>query len=850
MKKIVLRIQILFLLLFSMMSYSQVPNGAFASGTANWNVVGNNISLGAYASDYMFINNSTTVNETFALTSSAFNLLQSEVYSLDIIYGHYDNTFSGNQLSQLSNIVLKDASTNAVVETLTLTVQPWPLGAAPASEVDYYKSNVISVPDGSYYLEFSGAVGRSFLFTQSEIYAFKDVQINAVIPHSVSGNVKYDVNADNCATSATPLNNILIKNVAQSSGNIYYTYTDNNGDYFQEFYEIGNVVTSVESPSLTSTSITNTFTSAFQAYTNQDFCTQTTITTQHDLNIQIVPIGLARPGFGSAYRIYYTNLGVPNTSGVVTLSFDNTKLSYTSSIPLDNGFSGNSLTWNYTNLNFFETRFIDVFFTLYAPPTVNSGDVLTFNVIADPIVGDANTLDNTSSLNQDVVNAYDPNDVLCLEGDEIAPSQTGDDLIYRIRFQNTGTASAVNISVKTDLDADLDWATLQPISASHAYTTSLVNGNELTFNFNNINLDDSTTNEPESHGWIFYKIKPKSTVILGDDFDANAAIYFDFNAPVITNTYTTTIVTPLTYVPDDNFENYLETHDASGNVVAVGAANSMGNGIALDNYVATANINMVTILDVSSKSILDLTGIADFTQLLILNIGSNNNIVFDVSQNTMLESLYCHSSNLSSADLDVSQNAALKNLYCQNNQLSVLDISSNLNLEIINCFQNNITALDFSGKASLKSLTVFNNQLTSLNVKNGNNTNFTNFDSTNNPNLTCIEVDDAAWSTVNWLNKDAASTYVNNQAECTTLSTSAFAQITFSMYPNPVSNYLTIAIQAEASYGLITVNGQVIKNGQLQTGENILNVSKLSNGLYFLQVRTSEGVSTKKIVKQ
>jgi len=35
-----------------------------------------------------------------------------------------------------------------------------------------------------------------------------------------------------------------------------------------------------------------------------------------------------------------------------------------------------------------------------------------------------------------------------------------------------------------------------------------------------------------------------------------------------------------TYVPDDNFENYLETHDTNGNTVAVGDATSMGNGVA------------------------------------------------------------------------------------------------------------------------------------------------------------------------------------------------------------------------------------------------------------------------------
>ena len=60
-------------------------------------------------------------------------------------------------------------------------------------------------------------------------------------------------------------------------------------------------------------------------------------------------------------------------------------------------------------------------------------------------------------------------------------------------------------------------------------------------------------------------------------------------------------VVPKTYVPDDNFEAYLETHDASGNVVSVGDANSMGDGIANNDYVTTANISGVTNLDVKSK---------------------------------------------------------------------------------------------------------------------------------------------------------------------------------------------------------------------------------------------------------
>ena len=55
-----------------------------------------------------------------------------------------------------------------------------------------------------------------------------------------------------------------------------------------------------------------------------------------------------------------------------------------------------------------------------------------------------------------------------------------------------------------------------------------------------------------------------------------------------------------------------------------------------------------------------------------------------------------------------------------------------------------------------------NNQLTNLDVRNGNNTNFTLFEATTNPNLTCINVDDALWSTTNWTNIDQQHYFSNS----------------------------------------------------------------------------------------
>jgi Leucine-rich repeat (LRR) protein len=308
-----------------------------------------------------------------------------------------------------------------------------------------------------------------------------------------------------------------------------------------------------------------------------------------------------------------------------------------------------------------------------------------------------------------------------------------------------------------------------------------------------------------------------------------------------------TTCSPETYVPDNNFENHLETHDAIGNVVPLGDTTSMGNGIANDDYVTTSRINTVTYLYMPSLGITDLTGIEDFIAIKNLQIPSNQLTTLDVSQNTALELFYCSVNQLTS--LDVSANTALIYLNCSSNQLTTLDVSTNLALQDLSCSVNQIATLDVSLNTNLNRLIVTNGQLTSLNVKNGNNTNFTAFNATTNPNLTCIEVDDAAWSTINWTNKDANSTYVNNQTECATLTTEEFEHVDFIMYPNPVKSNLIITLKTPAIHSLISVNGQVIMKGELQKGENILNTSNLTKGLYFLQIETAQGISTKKIIK-
>tara|TARA_B100000787_G_C16054704_1_gene232821 strand:- start:165 stop:674 length:510 start_codon:yes stop_codon:yes gene_type:complete len=108
--------------------------------------------------------------------------------------------------------------------------------------------------------------------------------------------------------------------------------------------------------------------------------------------------------------------------------------------------------------------------------------------------------------------------------------------------------------------------------------------------------------------------------------------------------------------------------------------------------------------------------------------------------------------------LDVSFNTVLTNLFCLDNLFTNLDVSSNTGLTDLRCGFNQLTILDVSSNTVLTNLSCDYNSLTSLNVANGKNTSMT-MSALNNGNLTCIEVDDAVWSTANWIDIDSQTSF-------------------------------------------------------------------------------------------
>ena len=112
---------------------------------------------------------------------------------------------------------------------------------------------------------------------------------------------------------------------------------------------------------------------------------------------------------------------------------------------------------------------------------------------------------------------------------------------YLIRFQNTGTDTAFTVVILDTLDTDLDIQSIRPTGGSHPYTFNLIGENVAQFVFANILLPDSNVNEAASHGFIKFNISPKKDLLNGTVVENQAAIFFDFNDPVITNKTTHTL---------------------------------------------------------------------------------------------------------------------------------------------------------------------------------------------------------------------------------------------------------------------------------------------------------------------
>ncbi|MFT3793603.1 T9SS type A sorting domain-containing protein [Flavobacterium sp.] len=405
-----------------------------------------------------------------------------------------------------------------------------------------------------------------------------------LIPETCTSNTIYgsiNFNQDNNGCELSTIRAPYTEVIRTFGNRTFSTYTDIAGYYYFEGVQEGsNTLTTIvpanfsASPESQEVDLIGTESWVDAA----PFCFSAT-GTFNDLEINLIPVGSPRPNGTLYYSMYFANKGTTVLSGSAVLQYDAARLTFVEAPPGSVQAPG-TVTINFTDLQPFQIWGGSMHFTVNPQPAVVLGDVLTATASVTTSI-DEDLQNNTAVVSQIVVNSYDPNDIIVHEGAFITPEQADDYLHYTIRFENVGTAEAIDVLIKNKLDDRLDWSTFTPLGSS-AYGMRIGrSGADLEFRFDGINLPPNMDNDPDLVGYVSYKIKPLPGLTVGEVISNDAAIYFDDNAPILTNTVTTQIEATFGVV-ENEFDTLKIYPNPSQEVVSIDwKTNSKTIGVAI-----------------------------------------------------------------------------------------------------------------------------------------------------------------------------------------------------------------------------------------------------------------------------
>lgn len=349
----------------------------------------------------------------------------------------------------------------------------------------------------------------------------------------INGKTYIDLNCNGLLDVGEPIRSNVLTEV--NPGQFYFN-SDPNGNY-SAVVDTGNFSVTVPVPIPYYTSNPSFQTGLFSTLNNIDslnnfgFCPLPGV---NDLRISIT--ALSPPSLFQPHQIQvtYSNHGTTVINGSLTLISD-PDLIYLGSTVTPSQFSGDTIIWNYTALQPFETRNIIITDSVNIAFSDSLASIICYIF---PIVGDAVISDNSDSIMEILQASYDPNFKEVLPSGAISPAQVNnsDYLNYTIHFQNTGTDTARTVIINDTLSSNLIFPTFEILSSSFPVTYSFLGSNIIRFRFDNILLPDSGVNQVLSHGFVKYRIRLKPNLTIGNLIENTAYIYFDFNDPVQTNT--------------------------------------------------------------------------------------------------------------------------------------------------------------------------------------------------------------------------------------------------------------------------------------------------------------------------
>lgn len=448
---------------------------------------------------------------------------------------------------------------------------------------------------GNYKLNISDKNGcsTSFVYTVPK-------KANSEACGKIAGNVYYDLNK-NCTKDSedkTAQNRTLVANPGE-----YISITNQKGEY--EFalpygtYTITEVNSDVEIASCVKERKVTLDSSNMQQFDVNFF---DTAHIQYDVKSDLV-INEVRPGF--TFNVYPK---FSNTFGEIDFSTEKTWFTFPDSISILQCNFPYTISKDtvYFKLDSTYSDNNPIILQVKAARRIKLGNDVTFCAGIDGNKNESNTQNNINCVTLKVTGSYDPNDKkLFVNGIEKNGNILAKDTIldYQIRFQNTGTADAINIFVLDTISKNLDIKTFELISSSHKCDVIYLGDRVYKFDFPNIHLIDSVTNEPLSHGYIKYRIKQNKANVIGTEIKNTAYIYFDFNDPVITNTTSNTVS--------------IETKSLGINTKSFSPLklypNPVISQLTIENNESILGINIVSLEGKIMKQFSDLDGSATYT---------------------------------------------------------------------------------------------------------------------------------------------------------------------------------------------------------------------------------------------
>ncbi|MBL0339437.1 MAG: T9SS type A sorting domain-containing protein [Bacteroidetes bacterium] len=253
----------------------------------------------------------------------------------------------------------------------------------------------------------------------------------------------------------------------------------------------------------------------------------------NDLAVEITSPGGLGYFLPRAFYITCINRSIDSADAAIRFIFD-PAFSVDSVLPAADSTNAGNYYWDLGKLAPFEEKTVNIHLL---NTTILPGAFSILTAFAYPLIGDITPPDNSDTLQVSVFGAYDPNMKTVEPNGSITPSQVaaGQWLDYTIQFQNIGNDTAHRVIIADTLSPLLDLATLDVIGASHSYNLTLDANRLLVVRMDNIQLPDSAANPAGSSGFFRFRIKPITSLSLGDSILNSAAIFFDVNPPIITN---------------------------------------------------------------------------------------------------------------------------------------------------------------------------------------------------------------------------------------------------------------------------------------------------------------------------